>query len=86
MTPSFLVLDHHRVGKAGVGAADILGDVGMLDSQALDVCLVDDGVVVLRAWMAVVLPVEKRVDDDGLHRMWALSSSLRGGTGHRSRS
>ena len=31
------VLDHHRVGKAGVGAADILGDVGMLDSQALDV-------------------------------------------------
>ena len=40
------VVDHHRVGEAGVGAADGLRDVGVLDRHALDVGLVDERLVV----------------------------------------
>ena len=41
------VLDDHRVRDAGVGAAQLLRDVGVRLGQALDVRLVDDRVGVL---------------------------------------
>ena len=63
------VLDHHRVGERGVGAADLLGDVRVGHGEALDVRLVDDRLVVGRARVAVVLPVEERVDHDRLHHV-----------------
>jgi hypothetical protein len=51
----------------GIRPADGFGDVGVGHGQALDVGLVDDRVVVLVAWRAVVAPVEERVDDHGEH-------------------
>ena len=60
------VLDHHRVRQARVGAAQLLGDAGVLDGEALDVRLVDHGLVVGDARVAVAAPVEERVDDHGL--------------------
>ena len=61
------VLDHRRVADGGVGAADLLGDAGMELRQALDVGLVDHGLVVGVARRAILLPVEERVRDDRLH-------------------
>ena len=58
------VLDERRVGHAGVGAAQLLGDVGVADRRPLDVHLVDDGVVPRGAQRPVAVPVEERVDDD----------------------
>ena len=63
------VLDHHGVGQRGVGAADLLGDVRVGHGEALDVRLVDDRLVVGRARVAVVLPVEERADHDRLHHV-----------------
>src|SRR3712207_7006693 len=45
---SLQVLDHRRVGDAGVGAAQLLLDPRVGHGQALDVGLVDDRLVVGR--------------------------------------
>ncbi len=63
------VRDGGRVGDAGVGAADLLRDVGVQLGQALHVGLVDHGVVVLVPRRSVVGPVEERVGDDREHRV-----------------
>ena len=52
-----------RVGEPGVGPALLLGDVGVQLGEALDVRLVDEGLVVGDRQPAVALPVEERVDD-----------------------
>lgn len=57
------------MGDAGVGAADLLEHLRVGHRQALDVRLVDDGVVVLVAQRPVVAPVEVGVDDDREHRL-----------------
>ncbi len=63
------VLDRCRVRESGVGAADLLGDVGVLLREALDVHLVHDGVGVGGPRAGVAVPVEVAVGDDGLrHR------------------
>ena len=61
------VLDDRRVRHAGVGAAQLLGDVGVTHRHALDVRLVDDRLRVVVPRAAVALPVEEGVDDDGVH-------------------
>ena len=53
------VVGHRRMGHAGVGAADRLGDIGMTLGEALDVRLVDDGLVQGNAEAAVALPIER---------------------------
>ena len=58
------VLDERGVGEAGVGAPQVLGDVGVPHRRALHVDLVDDRVRPRRAQLAVAVPVEERVDDD----------------------
>ena len=63
------VLDRGGVTDAGVGAADVLGHVFEQLGQALDVGLVDDRVVVLVLGLAVLAPVEERVDDDRRQRL-----------------
>ena len=63
------VLDDHRVRDARVGAADLLGDVGVGLGEALDVGFVDDAVVVLVPRQAVLAPVEERVDHHREHRV-----------------
>ncbi len=60
------VRDGRRVRDRRVRAAHLLGDLGVQVGQALDVRLVDDGLVVRRAGRTVVVPVEERVHDDGL--------------------
>ena len=63
VTPSDLrCVDDRRVGDARVRAAQALGDVRVRLGQALDVRLVDHGLVVGRAGQPVVGPVEERVD------------------------
>ena len=61
------VVDDHRMREARVGAAQFLGDAGMGLRHALDVRLVDDGLVIRRARRAVGCPVEERVDHDAGH-------------------
>ena len=63
------VLDHRRVGQAGVGAADVLRDPRVPLGHALDVRLVDDRLVERDAQRAVVGPVEERVDHHRAHRV-----------------
>ena len=63
------VVDDRRVRDRGVGAADLLGHLGVGHRHALDVRLVDDRLVVLVARRAVVAPVEVGVDDDREHRL-----------------
>ncbi|SKY85680.1 Uncharacterised protein [Mycobacteroides abscessus subsp. abscessus] len=65
----FEVVDDHRVGKAGIGATQLLRDVGMGRGHAFDMRFVDDRLVIGASWRAVVLPVEVRVDDHGQHRV-----------------
>ena len=60
------VVDDGRMGDRGIGAANLLRDVGVCLGEALDVGLVDDGVGVLVAGRAVHPPVEVRVDDHAL--------------------
>ena len=61
------VLDDRGVAHRHVGAADRLVDVRVLHGQALDVGLVDDGVVVLVGRRVVVAPVEVGGDHHGVH-------------------
>ena len=63
------MLDHRRVGEAGVGATLLLGDVGVELREALDVGLVDHGLGVRHVQLAVTGPVEERVDDDAEHHV-----------------
>jgi hypothetical protein len=63
--------DDRRVRDAGVRAADLGRQVGMGHRQTAHVRLVDDGLVVRRVRVAVVLPVEERVDHDRLGRLTA---------------
>ena len=58
------VLDGRVGGEAGVGAAQILAHAGMPLREALDVQLVDDGLVPRGLERPVALPVEAGVDDD----------------------
>ena len=60
------VVDDRGMSDAGVGAAEMLGHVGMPGSQALDVRLVDHGLVPRDARRPIVTPRERGVDDDGL--------------------
>ncbi|CAM5326054.1 hypothetical protein SHIRM173S_04985 [Streptomyces hirsutus] len=63
------VLDQRRVREARVGAAQFLGQPRVAHGEALDVRLVDHGVVVFRPGQPVVAPVEVRVDHDRRHRV-----------------
>ena len=58
--------DRVLAGEAGVGAAQVLADALAPHREALDVRLVDDGLVPRRAQRPVALPLEARVDDHAL--------------------
>ena len=60
------VVDHDRVGQARVGALLLGWHARVAGGQALDVGLVDDGLVPRRARRAVVRPVEVGVRHDRL--------------------
>ena len=62
------VLNDGRMCHAGVRSSQILRDLGMAHSHALNVGLVDDRLRVIVAGAMVALPVEEGVDDDGMHR------------------
>ena len=55
-----------RMGKAGVGAAQLFGNGGVGDGKTAHVDFVDDGVGECDAQPAIPGPVERRIDDDGL--------------------
>ncbi len=74
------VIDDRRVGQAGVCAPKSFGDAGMDPGQALDVGLVDDGLVVRGEWCAVERPVEEGVDHHAGHGL-AERVDHRGSTG-----
>lgn len=57
------VLYGDRMGQAGIGASQLGWYARVADSEAFDVDFVDDGLVPGRPGMAVVAPVEVRVDD-----------------------
>ena len=65
----FEIVDDGRVADGGVGAADLLRHARVRLGEALDVRLVDDGVVVGQIRGAVVAPVEGRVGHHGQHRV-----------------
>ena len=56
------ILDRLGVRHAGIGAAQLVGDERVRLGEALDVRLVDDGLVPRRLRPAVLSPVEERVD------------------------
>ncbi len=58
------VVDHRGVPDRGVGAAQLLRDVGVQLGEALDVRFVDDALGVRDLGGAVTGPVEERVHDD----------------------
>jgi hypothetical protein len=60
------MLDHRRRGEAGVGAAQLLGDVRVLLADALDVHFVEHRVGPGRRRWGVAAPVEMLVDDAAL--------------------
>ena len=60
------MLNHGIRGQPGVGPAFVLGNTGMELRHALDVKLIDDGVVPGRAQSSIVAPVERRIDHDAL--------------------
>jgi len=66
-TQSQQVLDHRRVGEAGVGATLLLRDVRMKLREALHVSLIDEALVVGDVQHPVTGPVEERVDHDPEH-------------------
>ena len=57
------VLQDRRVREAGVGAAQVLGHVGVLHREPAQVQFVDDGVVPRRVRAVVVTPRERVVHD-----------------------
>jgi hypothetical protein len=59
------VVDHRRVGHAGVRPAQLLGELRVARGEALDVDLVDDRLVPGRARRPIGAPVEERVRDHG---------------------
>src|SRR5450759_1949451 len=61
------VLDDRLVTDCGIRSANAFGNTGMGHGQALDVSLIDDGVVVLVTRRPVVAPVEERVHYHGQH-------------------
>ena len=61
-----VVLDHHRVREARVGAAQLLREIRVLHRQPAHVGLVDHRLVVRDARRAVAAPVEERVHHDRL--------------------
>ena len=58
--------DRRLGGEPRVGAAQVLAHVGVLHREALDVRLVDHGVVPRDVRRRVALPVERAVDDEAL--------------------
>ena len=71
------VSDDRQAGDSGVRAAQLLGHFGMALREALDVQLVDDGLVPTPARRAVVRPIEPGVHDDragherrAVHAVW----------------
>ncbi|MCY1233094.1 hypothetical protein D9M72_456150 [compost metagenome] len=61
--------DDRGVCNAGVGAALVFRNLGVQLGQALDVGLVDDGLVVRHAGQVVAVPVEERVDHHTHHHV-----------------
>jgi len=61
------VFDHQRMGDSAVAAALVFGDSRVQLREALHVGLVDEGVGVGRARVAVACPVEVGVDDHAEH-------------------
>jgi hypothetical protein len=59
------MLDRRFRRQRFVGAAQRLGDVGMLLRETLDVHLVDDRLVPRRTRRTIVAPSERRIDDCG---------------------
>ena len=59
------VIDAGFAGQAGVGAAEMFGDHGVLHGVAADVDLVDDRVGERGIGRAIACPVEVAVDHDG---------------------
>src|SRR5207302_3362909 len=57
------VLEHGWRGERRVLAAQLRRDVGMVDGQALDMQLVDDGLVPGPVGTPVLAPSECRIDD-----------------------
>ena len=57
------VVDDGRLGQAGIGAPQVLGNQGVQLGHALDMGLVDDRLVVLVTRGTVMTPVEVGGDD-----------------------
>jgi hypothetical protein len=57
------MLDHRRMGHPGVGAPQLLGDIGVLLSQPPHMGLVDHRLVPGGIGVDIPLPVEAGVDD-----------------------
>ncbi len=76
----FEVVDDRRMAEAGIGSAQLLRDAGMGLGHALDVCLVDDRLVVGRPRRAVGCPLEERVDDHAGHGVAQRVHHRRGST------
>jgi len=58
------VVDHRGMRESGIGAAKVLGHVGMTHGEPLDVGLVDDRVVPRNVEGLVAVPVEGRAHGD----------------------
>ena len=59
------VCDRGRMSETGVGATQVVGNVGMAGGEPFDVELVDDGLVPRPPQLVVVAPFEPWVRDDG---------------------
>ena len=77
------VVDHGRMGHAGVGAPQLGGHVGVGVAEALDVGLVDHRLVPRGAGMVIVAPVEVGVGHDAPWA-WTGPSRCRPGGDRRS--
>ena len=64
------MLDHDRVGEAGVAAANVIGNPWMAHRHALDVRLVDHCLVIGDPQRSVIGPVEEWIDHHRGHRIW----------------
>ena len=68
-TDALHVLDDGGVGEPGIGAALLLGHLGVQLREALDVRLVDNSFGIGNAGMPIAGPVEEGVDDDTEHHV-----------------